>query len=65
MLRYLTKEHVLRNFNPQDLTNTTWGFCKVGYVNHEAMEMLARECHRKRSSFDPRLHLNKEGFKIY
>lgn len=39
----LDQEEMVRDFNPQDLTNTTWGFCKVGFCHREAMETLAFE----------------------
>ena len=48
---YLTKPEVLKEFNPQDLTNTTWGFCKVGFIHKAAMDTLARECYNQRHKF--------------
>lgn len=48
---YLTKPEVLKEFNPQDLTNTTWGFCKVGFIHKAAMDTLARECYNQRQKF--------------
>eukprot|EP00971_Amphidinium_carterae_P170310 3374383-Amphidinium_carterae.2 len=35
----------------QDLTNTTWGFSKVGYVHLAAMDAVAAESCRQQSRF--------------
>lgn len=50
---YLTKAEVVKDFNPQDLTNTTWGFCKVAFQHKTAMDTLAYECYNQRHKFDP------------
>lgn len=40
-------------FNPQDITNTSWGMSKVGFVHTPAMDCLAAESVRQRSNFKP------------
>lgn len=48
---HLKKPEVVASFNPQDLTNTMWGLCKVGYVNVPAMNTLAMESIQQRGQF--------------
>mmetsp|Transcript_77 Transcript_77/g.288 ORF Transcript_77/g.288 Transcript_77/m.288 type:complete len:820 (+) Transcript_77:3-2462(+) len=50
---HLTKPEIVKNFNPQDITNTTWGLSKVAYVHTQAMNELALAGMNQRDQFKP------------
>lgn len=48
---HLVRPEVVEHFNPQDLSNTTWGFSKVTFIHVPAMDELARQGVRLQHSF--------------
>lgn len=50
---HLTNPIELSDFNPQDLTNTTWGFSKVIFKHIPAMDAIAREGLKQTGDFKP------------